>query len=441
MFENNSTYFACPSMFRLTDAIDGSICRIKLPLGRITSRQLRGIADIANKFSQAPIELTTRANIQLRAIDKKYQSELVKHLISFGLGPLTKEGDDIRNVMVSATSGIDSSMQIDTGSIATRLLEILQTNPSYQKLSPKFSFLINGGENTAIYNHKSDIWLDACNDGSHFIFGFAGNPRHEINKTKIYQTVPQQHALSFITTCLDIFIEFQLQNPTITRMKHIVANGHLDQFLLRIHKNFKHKIQSQTLSLRPKLEEQKQIGIFKQSHPNLFYVGVRPVLGRLNANELYKIAEISEIRDHSSALRLTHQQGLICSDCSEEQAIEIQQQFAKIGLAINENQSSAQIFCCVGNLGCRSSHSNVQQDSLELIARLKNYKLPQIHLTGCKKSCVATTPFDYTLCATEDGGYQLYKAGDVTDNKLGQLINNKISIGEFSNDIIKEVLK
>ena len=62
--------FACPGLFRMPLANDGGICRIKLPLGRLTSEQIDGIADAAETFSRGYVELTTRANVQIRAVAK-----------------------------------------------------------------------------------------------------------------------------------------------------------------------------------------------------------------------------------------------------------------------------------------------------------------------------------------------------------------------------------
>ena len=59
---------ACPGLFRIVPARDGGICRIKLPLGRLTASQARRIADVATRFGSGVVEATNRANLQIRGI-------------------------------------------------------------------------------------------------------------------------------------------------------------------------------------------------------------------------------------------------------------------------------------------------------------------------------------------------------------------------------------
>ncbi|KXF77458.1 hypothetical protein ATN84_08755 [Paramesorhizobium deserti] len=160
----------------MTPARDGSICRVKLSCGRLTKEQARVVADVADRYGNGIIELTNRANLQLRGIDGADADHLILALTQAGLGPLVPEGDDIRNVMVNPTAGIDEALAFDTLPLAERLLETLQTTPAYHALSPKFSILLDGGEACAMVRHTSDIWLAATEDGKAFAFGFASCP-------------------------------------------------------------------------------------------------------------------------------------------------------------------------------------------------------------------------------------------------------------------------
>ena len=168
---------ACPGLFRLAPALDGAICRVKLAGGRLTADQAKAIALAAGRFSPAPVELTNRANFQIRAIQAADEMPLIEALIAAGLGPRPSEdasaacaiddpamlgSDDVRNVMISPLAGRDPSQIVDAVPMADRLLASLQQEQRYHALSPKFAIQIDGGESVAMLRHPHDLWLSVA---------------------------------------------------------------------------------------------------------------------------------------------------------------------------------------------------------------------------------------------------------------------------------------
>lgn len=180
-------------------AKDGAIARIKLRLGRLSADQARSIATIAERFNAGAIELSIRSNIQLRGIAPKHWENIVAALHEAGLGADSPGADDIRNVMVSPTAGIDRGQICNVTELATSLLAMLQANEVFYALSPKFSLQVDGGENCAMISHPGDIWLSAI-DGETFAFGFASSP----DKPAL-GAIEAQHALPFIEALLHCF--------------------------------------------------------------------------------------------------------------------------------------------------------------------------------------------------------------------------------------------
>ncbi len=84
-------------------ARDGAIARIKLPLGRISSAAALALADVAEQFGANAVEISIRANMQLRGIAPENWHKAVTALYDASLGAHDPAADDIRNVMVSPT--------------------------------------------------------------------------------------------------------------------------------------------------------------------------------------------------------------------------------------------------------------------------------------------------------------------------------------------------
>ena len=424
--------FACPGLFRMPLANDGGICRIKLPLGRLTGEQIEGIAEAARTFSTGYVELTTRANLQIRAVEKNNEQKLINKLLKLGLGPLNPEGDDIRNVMVAPTAGIDVNMSCDTTLLGNKLLEMLQLNKEFVSLSPKFSFLINGGETTRVLDHVADIWLSAVPGGLTYNFGFASSALDiQVKGNNAIGSIPAQQALEFIGHCLDAFIVISKSDPTITRMKHLHSHQRFDEFLADLKKRFNYEISKPLLSPEMLDIQPPLAGIFAQKQKGLFYVGARPELGRLSSKVLYNIAKLIKTRAINTPIRLTHHQGVIVPDCTKEEAQLIRNRLHEFGLATDKNAPALYVFCCAGAPLCHSALSNVQRDGKYLIDHFSSPPKALIHLTGCQKSCVATVPFPFTVLAVKDGVYNLYRKHPTGNDKFGQLLRENVGISDI----------
>jgi precorrin-3B synthase len=87
---------ACPGALRLHAAADGPLARVRLPGGMLTGRQLRVLAEIAEQHGDGALELTSRANIQLRAL-RADPGELAGRLAGAGLLPSLAH-ETVRNI-------------------------------------------------------------------------------------------------------------------------------------------------------------------------------------------------------------------------------------------------------------------------------------------------------------------------------------------------------
>jgi dissimilatory sulfite reductase (desulfoviridin) alpha/beta subunit len=101
---------------------DTSLCtlRTRLPAGVITVSQLRGIADIAEKYQKDVVHLTTRQTIEIPHVDPTQLSSITTDLEKNGT-PLGSERDEIVNII--ACPGIERCIfaNIDTYSLAKQI--------------------------------------------------------------------------------------------------------------------------------------------------------------------------------------------------------------------------------------------------------------------------------------------------------------------------------
>ncbi|GAA4590938.1 precorrin-3B synthase [Actinoplanes octamycinicus] len=88
---------ACPGALRLHAAADGLLARVRLPGGLLTGAQLGSLGELAEQFGDGRLELTSRANLQLRALQEGDTARLADRLRAAGLLP-SPTHDAVRNI-------------------------------------------------------------------------------------------------------------------------------------------------------------------------------------------------------------------------------------------------------------------------------------------------------------------------------------------------------
>ncbi len=148
---------ACPGALQLHQAADGALARVRLPGGMISPEQLEALAHAATRFGSPAMELTSRGNIQLRAItDTAAVAEIVA---AAGLLP-SQTHERVRNIVASPLSGrIEGTT--DIRGLVAELDEAIQSEPALAELPGRFMFGIDDG--------RADISGLAADAGAHFL--------------------------------------------------------------------------------------------------------------------------------------------------------------------------------------------------------------------------------------------------------------------------------
>ncbi len=129
-------------MLRLTEAADGYLARIRLPGGLIGAGQMRVLARLAGELGDGRVELTSRGNVQLRALAADAGGPLTDELTRAGLLPSLSH-DRVRNVLASPLAGLDGGPDL-TG-IVRDLDAALCARPRLAELPGRFLFAVDDG--------------------------------------------------------------------------------------------------------------------------------------------------------------------------------------------------------------------------------------------------------------------------------------------------------
>ncbi|HTE81557.1 MAG TPA: hypothetical protein VK634_12785, partial [Reyranella sp.] len=140
----------CPGVQRPMQSGDGLLVRVRPWVGAFTLEQAAGLADIAATLGNGHIDLTRRANLQVRGLSEDRSPALRDALDRLGL----LEAEEARNVMVDPLAGPEA-----------RALALALGRALPQILPSKFGCLVDGGGPLSISGERADIALCMTSEG------------------------------------------------------------------------------------------------------------------------------------------------------------------------------------------------------------------------------------------------------------------------------------
>lgn len=148
----------CPSVLRPMPLEDGLMVRIRVPGGVLSAAQADGLAGLAERFGAGFIELTNRANLQLRGLDAADHAVLLSELDALGLTQIDRTP--------SGRVNITQSPFRDPG--ATQVAHDLATElaaAAFEALPQKFGFVTDLGARRVLADVPGDVRIESSDAG------------------------------------------------------------------------------------------------------------------------------------------------------------------------------------------------------------------------------------------------------------------------------------
>jgi precorrin-3B synthase len=164
----------CPGVFRLHEAADGMLARIRVPGGRLDGRGLIGLAEAA-ALGNGLVELTSRASIQVRGLTGPDPCASV--LAGAGLLPSVTH-DRARNILGSPMAGRRPDSIAETDDLVAELDRRLCADPALAELSGRFLFAVDDG--AGLVGRSANVSLVAVGDNRFLVDGVELDRREAI---------------------------------------------------------------------------------------------------------------------------------------------------------------------------------------------------------------------------------------------------------------------
>ncbi|MEA5506485.1 precorrin-3B synthase [Halotia wernerae UHCC 0503] len=448
----------CPGLFYTTPAQDGILFRLRIPGGILDSQKCRAIADIAQQYGGGYVDVTNRANIQIREIDGNINTAVLKYLQDMGLGSRNPAVDHIRNIMTSPTAGIDPQEVIDTRPFVQSWNDYIEAHPALSGLSAKFSVGFDGGGIVRVSDRLNDIaFVAVVVDGKvyfrlHLSVGAKGKP-----PVAMGILLSPDQCLPVLAALANVYLNhLDINSRRKPRLREVVNSLGRESYMQEVEKSLPfalftredkvRKGQFSGLFLDKSDNQYQHIGIHPQRQKGLFYIGVILPLGRLESRQMKGLADLAQ-KHGSSSLRLTPWQNLLLTDIPQERLADVQREIAFLGLDSSTSKIKSGLVACSGSRGCAAATTDTKGHALALAKYLETrltLDCPvNIHFSGCEKSCAQHSKGDITLLGVSNGkmeNYHIYVGDGDSNQKFGRELYQYVSFDELP-ALVEQMIK
>jgi precorrin-3B synthase len=353
-------YGWCPGALRPMQSGDGLVVRLRPPLGRLSAEQARQIAALAAAHGNGQIDLSARANLQLRGMTQESHRPLIEELQALDLVDLSPEAEARRNFVVTPFWETD-----DDTVVITRDLTAILAREEGPTLPDKFGFAIDCGTRPVLAGISADIRIERGRDGliCRADSADAGCP------------ITRDNAAGTAVALARWFLEsggVQQQRGRMAR--HLAAGADLPAVWRQ----------------SPAAEPAPRPG------PGVVAQGalVAVEFGRIDAETLAALAA-------RGPLRLTPWRMLLIEGATALPDLP--------GLIREANDPRLRLEACTGAPSCPQGLAETRP-----LARALAPKIPEktrLHVSGCAKGCACSAAVDLTLVATGPDRFDLIRYG------------------------------
>lgn len=360
----------CPGILQPMQSGDGLIVRVRPRGGAFALTGARALADLAARLGNGHVDLTRRANLQLRGLSERALPKLQQALGRLGLVDADAEVEAVRNVMVAPLA---RTMRPVAEAIERTLVE----DRRLRSLPAKFGVLVDEGGPLSIAGERADVALI-------LVGGMVAVGLDAPEGTRWLGMCHLGAAAAVAVTAMQAF----LARAPARRMRDLPAHDHA----------------AVATALAPKLSPLEAFGTNGRRRLGLLdgAVGIAAPFGRLEAAQLRRLADLAS-EAGAKELRLSPWRSVYI----ETPSAALLRGAHDAGLIVDESDPILRIEACPGAPDCRSASVDTRRDARRLAA---HGFAGSLHVSGCAKGCARTAPSDLVLVG-EGGRYGVIRNG------------------------------
>ena len=418
--------------FRLRHGVYGQrqegvqMVRIKIPLGRLTLKQLEVLADVSEEYAVGISHVTTRQDIQMHYIDINDTPNMMRRLAEVGITTQEACGNVVRNVCACPVAGVCGTESFDVTPYAEAMAQFLLGHPDGQNFGRKFKIAYSGCETEAcglaIMHDLGAIAKTREVDGQVergfkvYLGGGLGAVPH---KAKVYsEFVPAEDMMPLAQAISRIFARLgEKRNRARARFKFVLAKvgidslremvdeelhklkqdpywrGHLDELSRWDEGPLKDGSELSLAGTSERFQRWYDSNVQAQRQAGYSAITINLPLGDITADQLRRLA--GRLKKYiGDTVRLTVDQNIVVRWVSNADLPALHEELIELDLALAGADRLADVTACPGTDSCKLGITSSRGLAATLLGKfdngmgdIANNENLRVKISGCFNAC------------------------------------------------------
>ena len=452
--------------------------RVAIPYGTISSRQMRVLADIAERWDRGYGHFTTRQNIQFNWPLLVDTPDILAALATADMHAIQTSGNTIRNVTTDHFAGAALDEVTDPRPYAEWIRQWSTDHPEFQYLPRKFKIAISAGAVDRAVIKAHDIGLRLVQSGDEITFDIyvgGGLGRTPVVGKRLFRGISTTALLPHLEAILSVYnLAGRRDNKYKARIKILLqAMGEesftaaVNDVLPAVSAAFKatalkplQEIMNQFTvpdfperDTEPYLEEIDTVPAFRSwveqnvsPHKHESYASVTVSLkahgktpGDASAEQMRCLADIAEQYGFNE-LRVSHEQNIVLPHIAQADLPEVYQRLCAAGLATANIGLLSDLIACPGMDYCALATARsipiAQRLSQRYQARERALGPLKIKISGCINACGHHHIGDIGILGLDKAGVENYQLTLGGRGGLAAKLGDKMGPGFSEDDLV-----
>jgi precorrin-3B synthase len=404
----------CPGALRPMQSGDGLLVRVRPRRGSLPTSALAALAAAAKRHGNGSIDLTRRANLQIRGVSRASFAPLLADIGALGLLDDDARLEAIRNIAVNPLAGLDPSEVADVRPIAHDLEELLLREIDLARLPGKFAFAIDGGGVLPITGLDADIRIEARGKPQDAVMaiGVAG----AAGVRWLGATRPEHAARLAVRVARWLL---QASQAADRRARALPPAG------------FETLRTSLSLPEAPVVGSAMGGGRQARRGPialggGRHAVGLGVAFGRCESNTLAALAHALASAG-APEIRLSPWRTIYACPVDGKRGARLIAAARGMGLIVDDGDPILRVDACPGAPSCSATSLATRRDARALTMLFATAQFTgNLHVSGCAKGCARSAQADLALVGDGDG-YRVVYGGTTRDRAAGTLLPRDIA--------------
>jgi ferredoxin-nitrite reductase len=445
--KEDAAYFL--KCFGLFDKGEDFMLRVRIPIGQLNNEQAMRIGEVAQKYGNDYIDLTTRMQVELRYLQIKDIAKVLKELKEVGISTFQTGVDNPRNIVADPLEGLAFDNIIDVTPIVQELQSLVIENEAWISVLPrKFNTGILGSLSNSCNIFGHDCCFVLANKEGEFGFNVYLGARVGVQAKDANTFVKAEEVPSFFLALLETFKTFGYRdNRNKNRLHFLLQDVGVETFVQAVKEragsNFatagQTLVQSQNIALGSNRVLQRN---GKYAHKIIVPSGI------FSGSDLIELATRAK-HFGSGDLRLSYDQNIyvVNIDKSALQAFESTTIFAKYNKF--NNLYFNDMIACAGTATCSYGVIPNKPDAIAMANFLNSEVaiengMVRMNWSACPKGCgvhgIADIGFEGCKAKDDEGnrvdGVHIFMGGKITRQAVeAKMLHKTLPITEAKHHV------